>query len=100
MLNPPTEIRFLVSGLLTLAVAIYFFTAPKRRLNRIIAIVLLLTALFLLFASADIDLRHPRISTLRPHYPALSELPRKPAIIAPWIGSSPTSKHDKPTSSR
>jgi hypothetical protein len=62
--NVPTEIRFLMSGLLTLAVAIYFFTATKRRFTRVVAIVLLLTALFLLFASADIDLRHPRISTL------------------------------------
>jgi len=54
----PTEMRLLVSAFLTLTVAAYFFATTKGRLGRIVGIVLLLAALFLVFSSVDIHLHN------------------------------------------
>jgi hypothetical protein len=59
-----TEMRLLLSGFLTLTIAVYFLATAKRRLVRVIGIVLFVVALLLFLGSVDIDMRHPRVSTL------------------------------------
>jgi hypothetical protein len=57
------EKSLLLSGALTLTIAVYLLMTTKRRLGRIIGVILFLVALLLFSGSIDIDMRHPRIST-------------------------------------